>query len=137
MTTRCPASTPHVSTIEAISTVSMDVRTWEKWNCVPRSTDRPDPVASPDQRPGHLILVGDQLLILTVDGKLCLAPASPKALTRWPRRSCRLTSHRALPAFAQGRLLFRDNDTNTQNGKLYCLELVPQNGSPATDPEGR
>ena len=33
MTTRCPASTPHVFMIEALSTVSMDARIWEKWNC--------------------------------------------------------------------------------------------------------
>ena len=64
-------------------------------------------------------------------------PASPKGFD--PLAKAVVSAHvtRALPAFAQGRLLFRDNDTNTRTGKLYCLELVPKNGTPATGPEGR
>jgi outer membrane protein assembly factor BamB len=70
---------------------------------------------------GHLILIKDQLLVLTTDGMLQLANASPQAFR--PLAKTRVSSNvtRALPALANGRLYLRDNAG--QAGKLICLEL--------------
>ena len=73
-------------------------------------------------RPGHLILVHDQLLILTADGQLQLAPATPQGFE--PTAAATVSPHvtRAMPALAGGRLFFRDNSQDG-GGTLSCLQL--------------
>lgn len=75
-----------------------------------------------DVRPGHLILVNDQLLILTADGQLQLAPATPQGFE--PTATATVSPHltRAMPALAGGRLFFRDN-AQDGGGSLHCLQL--------------
>jgi len=97
----------------------MDVRIRRSGTALPRSTDGPDPVASPRSASGSLILVGNQLLILTVDGKLCWRPRRPKALTRWPRQSWSARVTRALPALAKAAFSFAT--TMPTHGLESCM----------------
>ncbi len=70
----------------------------------------------------HTILVGDHLLLWTNQGRLVLAPASPVGYQ--PLASAQLSNQitRALPAYSNGRFLFRDNQGN--GGTLKCVTLV-------------
>lgn len=69
----------------------------------------------------HLILVENQLLILTTDGKLYLARASPNGFLELARRQLTTKTTRALPSLSNGRFYFRDNDST--GGRLRCLAL--------------
>lgn len=69
----------------------------------------------------HTILVGGQLLLLTVEGGLRLATATPTAYEELATASISNNITRALPAFANGRLYFRDN--GSRGGHLYCLQF--------------
>jgi outer membrane protein assembly factor BamB len=66
----------------------------------------------------HPILAGDKLLLLTVDGDLVLAEASPKAYRELGRASIAKSTTRALPALANGHVYCRSKD------RLICLQLV-------------
>jgi hypothetical protein len=70
-----------------------------------------------------MIVAHDDLLILTTNGTLFLAPASPDGFE--PRAKAVISKRvtRALPALSNGRFYFRDNDPITRNGQLHCLLL--------------
>jgi outer membrane protein assembly factor BamB len=71
---------------------------------------------------GHLILVNDQLLILTTGGELVLARAQPDQFTQLARAKVSTEKTRSLPALSRGRFIFRDNDQ--LRGRLTCLDLT-------------
>lgn len=70
----------------------------------------------------HTILIGDQLLILTVDGALRLVEASPSRYRQLASAQVSSDVTRALPALSNGKFYFRDNAG--QSGKLVCLQLA-------------
>ena len=72
----------------------------------------------------HTILVGDHLLMLTNQGHLALVAASPDQYTLLASAQISPNFTRAMPAFAKGRFLFRDNVNN--GGMLKCLTLATQ-----------
>lgn len=72
---------------------------------------------------GHLILVGDQLLILTTEGQLILAEATREKYRELARATVSKDVTRSLPAYSNGRLYFREN--TDQGGHLVCWELAP------------
>lgn len=65
----------------------------------------------------HLILAGDRLLLLTIDGELVLADASPKAYRELGRAAIVKGPARALPALANGLYYCRGKD------KLVCVRV--------------
>lgn len=69
----------------------------------------------------HALLVGDQLLLLSIDGRLSVAPATPKAFT--PTASWSISSNivRAVPALANSHLYLRDN--RNDSGALFSLRV--------------
>jgi outer membrane protein assembly factor BamB len=69
----------------------------------------------------HLILVGEQLLIVTVDGRLLLAKASPDKFQTLAAARLSTATTRALPALADGRLFVRE--TRDQEGTVKCWAL--------------
>ncbi len=69
----------------------------------------------------HLILVGDQLLVMTVDGRLLLAKASPDKFQLLAEAKLSTATTRALPALADGRLFIRE--TRDQAGTVQCFPL--------------
>ena len=69
----------------------------------------------------HLIGADDKLLILTVDGRLLLAGATPERFTSLAEARISDTVTRALPALADGRLYVRENSAG--RGRLTCLDL--------------
>lgn len=69
----------------------------------------------------HLILAGDRLLILTVQGRLLLAAAAPEQFQTLATATVSGSVTRALPALANGRLYVRE--TAGQGGRLHCLDL--------------
>jgi outer membrane protein assembly factor BamB len=69
----------------------------------------------------HTILIGDHLLMLTNQGHLALVDASPARYKLLASAQLTPNFTRAMPAFAKGRLLFRDNANN--GGTLKCLTL--------------
>ncbi|MEX0818778.1 MAG: PQQ-binding-like beta-propeller repeat protein [Pirellulaceae bacterium] len=71
----------------------------------------------------HAILVGDQLLLLGVDGKLRLAEADSRAYRELASAEVSNSTTRSLPALSNGRFYLRDN--GSQGGKLICLQLAP------------
>jgi hypothetical protein len=71
---------------------------------------------------GHLILVGDQLLILTVKGELVLVAAQPEKHKELARSRVSPETTRSLPAYSRGRFIFRDNDQ--VKGRLSCLDVA-------------
>jgi outer membrane protein assembly factor BamB len=79
----------------------------------------------PDFRPAHVTLVGSQLLVLTSEGRLFLAPASPEGFRPLAQATVSQRVTRALPALSRGKLFFRDNDEAARNGRLICLDLAP------------
>jgi hypothetical protein len=66
----------------------------------------------------HPILAGDKLLLLTVEGELILAEASPKGYRELGRATISKSTTRALPALANGRFYCRSKD------KLICVKLA-------------
>ncbi len=72
---------------------------------------------------GHLILVGDRLLILTTDGQLVLAVANRDKYTELSRAPVSTAVTRGLPAISNGQFFFRDNTDS--GGHLTCLSLQP------------
>jgi outer membrane protein assembly factor BamB len=70
----------------------------------------------------HAILVGDQLLLLSVDGRLRLAEVNSEAYRELASATISSNTTRALPALSNGKFYFRDNGSS--GGKLICLELV-------------
>ena len=70
----------------------------------------------------HIILVGDQLLLLDVEGKLRLADVSSTAYRELASASISESTTRALPALSNGKFYFRDN--GSAGGKLICLQLA-------------
>lgn len=66
----------------------------------------------------HPILAGDKLLLLTVDGDLVLAEASPQAHRELGRVNIAKSTTRALPALADGHVYCRSKD------RLICIKLV-------------
>jgi glucose/arabinose dehydrogenase len=69
----------------------------------------------------HLLLIRDQLLLLTVDGRLVLAEASPQKFQTLA--TARISQHvtRALPALSDGRLYVREHAG--REGTVRCLQL--------------
>lgn len=65
----------------------------------------------------HPILAGDKLLLLTVEGELILAEASPKAYRELGRATIAKSTTRALPALANGHFYCRSME------KLLCVKL--------------
>jgi len=72
----------------------------------------------------NVILCGDQLLALTTDGELYLAPADPIAFRPSARARVSNDTTRALPALANGRFYFRENAS--EGGRLVCLKLAEE-----------
>jgi hypothetical protein len=72
---------------------------------------------------GTLILKGDRLLILTENGELVLAPASPSGFRPLARARVLDGTARAYPALSAGRLYARNEST------LVCLELRKTQGA--------
>ncbi len=70
----------------------------------------------------HVILVNDRLVILNHQGHLVLAAASPDAFDSLATAQVSPNITRAMPAYAQGQFLFRENAGN--GGTLKCLTLV-------------
>ena len=70
----------------------------------------------------HAILVGDQLLLLGVDGRLRLAEVNSSAYREIASANVTSDGSRPLPALANGKFYFRD--TGSPTGKLTCLQLV-------------
>jgi outer membrane protein assembly factor BamB len=70
----------------------------------------------------HSILVGDQLLLLGVDGRLRLAEVNSDAYREIASAEISTTLTRSLPALSNGKLYLRENDG--QGGKLICLQLA-------------
>jgi outer membrane protein assembly factor BamB len=66
----------------------------------------------------HPILAGDKLLLLTVDGELVLAEASPRAYKELGRVRIATGVTRALPALSSGRLYCRTGE------KLLSVEVA-------------
>jgi outer membrane protein assembly factor BamB len=66
----------------------------------------------------HPILAGDKLLLLTIEGDLVLAEASPKAYRELGRATIAKSTTRALPALSNGRIYCRSKD------KLICIKLA-------------
>jgi outer membrane protein assembly factor BamB len=77
----------------------------------------------PDFGMAHLILADDRLLILSVQGRLLLAAASPDRLETLATATVSTSVTRALPALARGRLYIRE--TTGQGGRLRCFGLQP------------
>lgn len=73
---------------------------------------------------GSLILVGDQLLVLTEKGELLLAPAERRGFRPTARAQVLGFGTRAFPAYAQGLCFARDSR------KLVALHLPAANNSP-------
>jgi hypothetical protein len=65
----------------------------------------------------NLIVADDKLLIVTDDGNLVLAAASPKAYRELGRVALSRSTIRALPALSNGLLYVRDSST------LKCVDL--------------
>ncbi len=72
----------------------------------------------------HTILVDDRLLLLTNQGRLSLVAATPDKYTLLASAQVSPNITRAMPAYANGRFLFRENVGT--GGTLKCLTLVPQ-----------
>jgi outer membrane protein assembly factor BamB len=70
----------------------------------------------------HTILVGQQLVLLGVDGRLRLAEVNPNAYREIASTQISTDITRALPALSNGKLFVRDN--NSRGGKLFCLQLA-------------
>ncbi|MEO8494689.1 MAG: PQQ-binding-like beta-propeller repeat protein [Planctomycetota bacterium] len=70
----------------------------------------------------HTILVGDQLVLFGIDGRLRLAAVNPDAYRELASAEVSTNVTRSLPALSNGRFYFRDNEG--QGGKLICLELA-------------
>ena len=68
---------------------------------------------------GTVILAGKHLIILTENGELLLAPASPDGFKPVARAHLLPNGVRAYPALAEGRLYARSKDT------LVCVDLRP------------
>ncbi len=77
----------------------------------------------PDFGMAHLILAGDRLLVLSIQGRLLLAAASPDRLETLATATVSNSVTRALPALANGRLYVRE--TTGQGGSLRCFGLQP------------
>jgi outer membrane protein assembly factor BamB len=76
----------------------------------------------PDFGVANLILAGDHLLILGVDGTLTLAKADPSSFQQLAQARLTSDTTRALPALANGRLYFRTT-TDQRTGKLMCYRV--------------
>lgn len=69
----------------------------------------------------HTILVGNQLLLLGVDGRLRLAEVNSKSYREIASAEISENITRSLPALSNGRFFFRNNGSN--GGTLTCLQL--------------
>lgn len=70
----------------------------------------------------HTILVGDQLLLFGVEGRLRLAQVNPKAYVEVASARINEGTARSLPALSNGKFYFRDN--GSPGSKLICLRLA-------------
>lgn len=70
----------------------------------------------------HTILVKDRLIVLSVDGTLRLAQATPESYKELAKAQVANDTTRALPAYSNGQLFFRTSRGSA--GKLYCLQLT-------------
>ncbi|MDA1051317.1 MAG: PQQ-binding-like beta-propeller repeat protein [Planctomycetota bacterium] len=70
----------------------------------------------------HTILVGDQLVLLDVEGKLRLAEVNSDSYRELASAEISTNVTRSLPALSSGKFYFRDNGSS--GGKLICLELA-------------
>jgi outer membrane protein assembly factor BamB len=70
----------------------------------------------------HLIRVENRLLLLSVDGRLTLAEATPNEFRSLATTAVSTATTRALPALAGGRLYLRENSGEV--GALKCLRLA-------------
>ena len=75
----------------------------------------------PDFGVANGMLIGGQLLLLTSDGQLVLAPATPTGYRPLAKARVSQEITRALPAFSNQRLYFRENAGNA--GRLVCLQF--------------
>ncbi len=70
----------------------------------------------------HTILVGDQLLLLGVEGRLRLAEVNSEAYRELASAEISTDVTRSLPALSNGKFYFRENAG--QGGTLICLPLA-------------
>lgn len=70
----------------------------------------------------HTILVGDQLLLLDVEGRLRLAEVDPNSYREIASAQISTNLTRALPALSHGNFYFRENEG--RGGKLISLQLA-------------
>lgn len=75
----------------------------------------------PDFGLAHTILVGDQLLLIGVEGRLRLAEVNPESWREVSSAEISQNITRSLPALSGGKLFFRDN--RADGGNLICLQL--------------
>lgn len=69
----------------------------------------------------HTILVGERLLLLSVDGSLRLAEANPKAYRELAKTKIVDSITRALPAYSNGQFFVRTSEGDA--AQLLCLQL--------------
>ena len=69
----------------------------------------------------HLILAEERLLILRIDGTLVLAEPRADRFVKLAESEVAPNVTRALPALAEGRFVFRDNQQS--RGTLYSLQV--------------
>lgn len=72
----------------------------------------------------HLIRADDKLLVVTTDGRLILAQATPAAFRKLGQATLGQVTTRALPALSAGRLLLRTNVRSGNGGELLCLDVA-------------
>lgn len=70
----------------------------------------------------HAIRVGEQILLVGIDGELRLFKASPEKFEIQAKASLGAGEHRPAPAYADGRLLVRANQSPTTS-ELRCFRL--------------
>lgn len=70
----------------------------------------------------HVILVGDELVITTVEGELVIAAATPEGFKSRYRTKLFDTLARALPALSNGHLIVRSN-AERGDGELKCFRI--------------
>lgn len=69
----------------------------------------------------HIILAGGKLLILTTEGRLVLAPASPRRLEVLASHQLTSDTTRALPALSGGRLFVKTS--RSLQDRLLCVDV--------------
>lgn len=76
----------------------------------------------------HVILIGDDLVVTTIEGDVLIASATPTGFEPRLRTKIEGAAGRAMPAFSNGCLYLRSNAVGGV-GRLKCVELIPGLGN--------